>query len=35
MGSVIFTAFGSGYALGIREFAALGTNRWSLVQLPQ
>ena len=35
MGSTIFTSFGSGYALGIREFAALGTNRWTLIQLPQ
>lgn len=35
MGSVIFTNFGSGYALGIREFAALGTNRWTVIQLPQ
>lgn len=35
MGSITFTTFGSGYALGIREFAALGTNRWTLVQLPQ
>jgi len=35
MGSIIFTSFGSGYALGIREFAALGTNRWTLIQLPQ
>jgi hypothetical protein len=34
MGSLTFTTFGSGYALGIREFAALGTNRWTLVQLP-
>lgn len=33
MGSLSFTTFGSGFGLGIREFAALGTNRWNLIQL--
>lgn len=34
MGSILFTRFGTSYGLGIREFAALGINRWLSVQLP-
>lgn len=35
MGSLTFTTYGSGFDLGIREFATLGTNRWNLIQLGQ
>ena len=34
MGSLIWQNFGSGFDLGIREYAALGTTDWSLVQAP-
>jgi len=34
MGSLLFTTYGSSFSLGIREFAALGVNKWQTVQLP-
>jgi len=34
MGSLLFTNYGSSFSLGIREFAALGVNKWQTVQLP-
>ena len=35
MGSKLFTTYGSSFGLGIREFAALGVNKWQMVQVPQ
>ena len=34
MGSLIWQNLGAGFDLGIREYAALGTTDWSLVQAP-
>lgn len=34
MGSMVWANYGSGFDLGIREYAALGTTDWSIVQPP-
>lgn len=34
MGRLLYDKFGIEYAIGIREYAAMGTSRWQLFQLP-
>ncbi len=34
MGSILYTRYGTGFGIGVREFAALGVNKWITVQLP-
>jgi hypothetical protein len=34
MGSILYTRYGTGFGIGVREFAALGINKWMSVQLP-
>jgi len=34
MGALVFTRFGTGYALSIRDFVAIGINNWASFQMP-
>lgn len=34
MGAKVFTRFGTGYALSVRDFVAIGINNWASFQMP-